>query len=258
MAEQLQELRARVFLRAALPLVKVVADQRPAYRRFLFKAGGVVQFAARDSEQAAWVEMGDGTIDVKQGRHDNPSITLTFGDLASLNDFFAGALKAPGIAGITGLPSLLRLLPFLLKLKMLMPDVITDKPDENALKVRMLLYMVTNALSQLNKGGDEAMVKMVKNSPDRIFQWTVENGGPAAYVRMKAGRTKSGRGTYTRRRPFVHMIFPDTDSAFDVLTQKVSTVDAVKFNKLRMEGAMEGGKEIGILMQRIEALTTGG
>ncbi|MBL6974704.1 MAG: hypothetical protein ISR64_03140 [Deltaproteobacteria bacterium] len=258
MADHLQELRARVFLRAALPLVKVVAAERPVYRKFLFKAGGVVQFAARDSEQAAWVELGDGTIDVKQGRHDAPSITLTFGDLASLNDFFAGALKAPSISGITGMPSLVRLLPFLLKLKMLMPDVIPEAADEKALKVRMLLYMVTNALSQLNKGGDEAMVKIVAKSPDRIFQWTVENGGPTAYLRMKAGRTKAGRGTYTRRRPFVHMVFPDTDAAFDVLTQKVSTVDAVRYNKLRMEGAMEGGKEIGVLMQRIEALTTGG
>ncbi|NOZ02406.1 MAG: hypothetical protein GXP54_11020 [Deltaproteobacteria bacterium] len=257
MADKNEELRARVFLRSALPLVKVVADQRPMYRRFLFKADGVVQFAAKDSEQAAFVEMGDGTIDVKQGRHDAPSITLTFSTLADLNAFFAGELKAPAISGITGLPSLVRLLPFLLKLKMLMPDVIPEKPEEKALKVRMLLYMVTNALSQLNKGGDEAMVKMVAKSPDRVFQWTVENGGPAAYLRMKAGKTKAGRGTYTRRRPFVHMIFPDNDAAFDVLTQKVSTVDAVRYNKLRMEGAMEGGKEIGILMQRIETLTTG-
>jgi len=258
MADQSQELRARVFLRSALPLVKVVLAERPFYGKFLFKAGGVVQFAARDSDKAAWVELGDGSIDVNQGRHSSPSITLTFPRLADLNDFFAGALKLPSISGVTGMPSLLRLLPFLLKLKMLMPDVVPDKLDEKALKVKMLLYMVTNALSQLNKGGDESMVKFTKKSPDRVFQWTVENGGPAAYLRMKAGKTRAGRGTYKRRRPFVHMIFPDNNAAFDVLTQTVSTVDAVKHEKLRMEGAMEGGKEIGILMQRIETLTTGG
>ena len=158
----------------------------------------------------------------------------------------------------TRLHLLLRVVPLLLKLKMLLPNVIPDTLEEKALKVKLLLYMVTNALSQLNKGGDEAMVKMVAKSPDRIFQWTVENGGPAAYLRMKGGKTKAGRGTYTRRRPFVHMIFPDIDGAFDVLTQRASTVDAVRYNKLRMEGAMEYGKEIGALMQRIEALTTGG
>ena len=102
------------------------------------------------------------------------------------------------------------------------------------------------------------MTKLTARSPDRIYQWTVENGGPAAWLRMKAGNTKAGRGTYTRRRPFVHMIFTDIDGAFDVLTQRVSIVDAVRNNKLRMEGAMEYGKEIGALMQRIEAITTGG
>jgi len=257
MADQAQELRARIFLRSCLPLVKVVLEERSAYRKLLYRAGGAVQFAAADSEQGAWVELTPEGLDVKQGKHPSPSITLTFKALRDMNEFFAGGLALPRVSGIAGLPSLLRLLPFLLKLKMLLPDVIPEDPDEKALKVRMLLFMVTNALSQLNKGGDEAMAKYAKTSPDRIFQLTVENGGPAAYLRIKAGRSKAGRGTYTRRRPYVHMIFPDSEGAFDVLTQRVSNVEAVRLGKLRMEGAMEGGKEIGLLMQRIEAITTG-
>jgi len=257
-ADANQELRARIFLRSALPLVKVVASERPLYRKILFKACGIVQFAAADSASGAWVELGDGTIDVKQGIHPEPSLTLTFKTLKDMNDFFAGALKLPSVKGLFGLPGLVRVLPFLLKLKMLMPDAIPTEPDEKALKVRMLLYMVTNALSQLNKGGDEAMTKLVAKSPDRVFQWTVEGGGPAAYIRVKAGRSKAGRGTYERRRPFVHMIFKDIDGAFDVLTQKASTVGAIRDGLLRMEGAMEYGKELGVLMQRVEAITTGG
>jgi hypothetical protein len=257
MADHLQELRARIFLRSALPLVKVVAEERPRYRKLLFKANGVVQFAAGDSEQSAWLELGDGTIDVKQGMHPNPSITVKFKTLKDLNTFFAGGTALPSLKRLAGIPKLLRVVPFLLKLKVLMPDAVPTDPAGKALKVKMLLYMVSNALSQLNKGGDETMVKLVKNSPDRIFQWTVEGGGPAAYLRMRGGQTKAGRGTYTRRRPYVHMIFPDIEGAFDVLTQKVGTVEAVRYNKLRMEGAMEGGKEVGLLMQRVEALTTG-
>jgi hypothetical protein len=258
MADHTQELRARIFLRSALPLVKVVVAERPRYRALLFRAAGVVQFAAGDSEQAAWIELGDGTIDVKQGLHPRPSITVKFKTLKALNDFFAGGVALPSIHGIAGIPSLLRIVPLLLKLKMLLPNVVPTDPAEKALKVTMLLYMVSNALSQLNKGGDEAMVKLVKNSPERIFQWTVEGGGPAAYLRVRGGLSKAGRGIYTRRRPYVHMVFPDIDGAFDVLTQKVGTVDAVRHNKLRMEGAMEGGKDVGVLMQRVEALTTGG
>jgi hypothetical protein len=258
MADQTQELRARIFLRSALPLVKVVIDERPRYRKLLFKAGGVVQFAAGDSEQAARIELADGSIDVKQGLHPDPSITVKFKALKDLNTFFAGGTALPSIQRLAGIGSLLRIVPLLLKLKMLMPNVVPTDPAEKALKVKMLLYMISNALSQLNKGGEETMVKLVKNSPERIFQWTVEGGGPAAYLRMRGGLTKAGRGTYARRRPYVHMIFSDIEGAFDVLTQKVGTVDAVHYNKLRMEGAMEAGKEVGLLMQRVEALTTGG
>ena len=258
MADHTEELRARIFLRSALPLVKVLAEERPRYRKLLFKADGIVQFAAGDSEQAAWIELGDATINVRQGLHPHPSITLKFKDLKALNTFFAGGTAVPSIKGLAGITSLLRVVPFLLKLKILMPKAVPKDPAGKALKVKMLLYMVSNALSQLNKGGDATMVKFAKNSPERVFQWTVEGGGPAAYLRMRGGLTKAGRGTYARRRPYVHMIFPDIEGAFDVLTQKVGTVDAVRDNKLRMEGAMEGGKEVGVLMQRIEALTTGG
>ncbi len=257
MADQATELRARIFLRAALPLIKVVLAERPAYRRFLWRARGVVQFAARDSQQGAYVELAPGALQVVQGVHERPDVRLTFKRLEEMCAFFAGALKAPGISGLLRLPALLRLLPFLLKLKILMPDAMPTDPAERALKVRLLLYMVTNALSQLNKGGDPAFGKVVKASPDRVYQWSVA-GGPEAYLRMKAGKTKAGRGTYARRQPFVHMMFPDIDSAFDVLTQRVSTVDAVKQGKLKLEGSLEYSKEIGLHMQRVEAITTGG
>ena len=257
MADHKQELRARIFLRSCLPLMKVVIEERPLYRKLLWRASGVVQFGAEDSEQGAWVELSDGALDVTQGKHPSPTISLTFRTLRAMNDFFAGGLALPKVCGVKGIPCLLRLLPLLLKLKILLPDVVPEDPAEKALKVKMLLYMVTNALSQMNKGGDPAMSAYVKKSPDRVFQFTVENGGPAAYLRVKAGRSKAGRGTYTRRRPYVHMVFSGIDGAFDVLTQRVSTVDAVRYGKLRMEGAMEGGKEIGVMMQRVEAITTG-
>jgi hypothetical protein len=252
-----QELRGRIILRSVLPLIKVLPDERPLFKKLLYKASGVVQFAAKDSEQAAYVQYGDGTITVLQGRHESPSITLTFKRLHDLNTFFAGGLALPSIAGLTGLPAFVRLLPFLLKLTILLPNKLPKEPAEKALKVKLLLYMVTNALSQLNKGGDPEVTKITKTSPDRIFQWTVEDGGPAAYLRIKAGRSKAGRGTYTRRRPFVHFLFPNTDGAFAVLTQQAALVEAVKAGFVRTEGALEYSKEIGFLMQKIEKIVTG-
>ena len=69
------------------------------------------------------------------------------------------------------------------------------------------------------------------------------------------GKTKAGRGTYTRRRPFVHMIFPDIDSAIMVLTSQAPLVEAVRLGYVVTEGAMEGSKEMGYHMQRIEEMT---
>ena len=53
------------------------------------------------------------------------------------------------------------------------------------------------------------------------------------------------------------MIFKDIDSAFEVLTQRVGTVEAVRDGLLRVEGAMEGSKDIGAFMQHLDKLTMG-
>lgn len=246
---------SRIFLRSALPLTKVLAEEKPWMKK-LFPKAGVLQFSAKNTEIGAALVFEDGELSVFQGIHPNPDLNMVFKNVADLNAFFAGKPAIPIPKGITKLHLLLRALPLLLGLKILMPDNLPTDPDKMALKVKLVLYMITNALSQLNKSGDEQMQKMTKNSPDRIYQWTVENGGPCAYLRVKNGKTKAGRGTYKKRRPFVHMIFPNIDGAFKVLTSQAPLVEAVKLGYVKTEGAMEYSKEIGLHMQRIEELVS--
>jgi hypothetical protein len=246
---------SRIFLRAALPLTKVLAEERPLYKK-AFPKSGVVQFAVKNNDAGAHMIFTDGELDVVQGLHAKPDLTVEFKSLSDLNKFFGGKVALPKIKGLFKLHLLLRVLPLLLALKLLMPDALPADPDKKALKVKLVLYMITNALSQLNKAGDEGLTKLTKNSPDRIFQWTVEGGGPAAYLRIKNGKSKAGRGTYTRRRPFVHMIFPNIEGAFLVLTSQVPLVEAVSKGHVRTEGAMEYSKEIGYHMQRVEEMTS--
>ncbi|RJO71583.1 MAG: hypothetical protein C4523_04440 [Myxococcales bacterium] len=249
------QIAARIFLYSALPLTKVVAEDKPLFRK-LFPKKGVVQFCAKGSDIAAHMIFDDGALDVKKGFHEKPDLTLSFPTLAKMNGFFAGKTVLPRPKGLRHLHLLFRILPLLLTLKLLLPSALPKDTAKKTLKVKLVLYMITNALSQLNKAGDPQMTKVTKTSPDRIFQWTVENGGPAAYLRMKGGRTKAGRGTYERRRPFVHMLFPDIDGAMKVLTSQAPLVDAVRLGWVRTEGAMEYSKEIGLQMQRIEEITT--
>lgn len=247
------EIRARIFLNAALPLTKVVRAEDKIMALITKKMNAIVQFMVKGTDTGAHMIFENDELEVTQGIHPKPTVTFAFKSLASMNDFFAGKPAIPSIKGIFRLDVIVRTVPLLLSLKMLMPDADPKDPKKRALKVKLLLYMVTNALSQLNKGGDEQMMAMVKKSPDRVYQWEVKDG-PSAYLRMKAGKTKAGRGIYKRRRPFVLMKFPDTEGAYQVLTSKVPLVEAVKSGFVVTEGAMEYSKEIGLHMQRIEEL----
>ncbi|MCZ7583181.1 MAG: hypothetical protein M5R36_07500 [Deltaproteobacteria bacterium] len=78
--------------------------------------------------------------------------------------------------------------------------------------------------------------------------------GPATYRRVQAGKTKSGRGVYERKRPVVLMQFHDTHGAFMVLTSQAPLVEAVAKGFVVTEGAMEYSKDIGEHTRRIETL----
>jgi hypothetical protein len=249
------ELKTQLFLRAALPLVKVVRQEDRWIRRLTKNMNAVVQFLVQGTETGAYLVFADDNLEVEQGVHGKPTVSFVFKDRRTLNDFFAGKLVLPRIEGKRRPDVILRTLPLLLGLKMLMPEANPKHPAKRALKVKLLLYMVTTALSQLNKAGEPAMAEMAKKSPDRVYQWIVE-GGPSAYLRMKAGKTKAGRGIYTRRRPFVLMKFPSIEGAYQVLTSKVALVEAVKQGYVATEGAMEYSKEIGMRMQTVEELMT--
>lgn len=248
------ELRSKLFLNAALPLVKVVREEDKTLRLLTKNMKAVVQFQVKGKETGSHLIFADDMLEVKQGLHEKPTVSFIFGKEAALNDFFAGKLALPWIKGLYRLDVIVRTVPLLLALKMLMPDADPKEPAKRALKVKLLLYMVTTALSQLNKVGQESMTKLTKGSPDRVYQWMVEGGGPAAYLRMKNGKTKAGRGVYTRRRPFVLMKFPDIEGAYQVLTSKAPLVEAVAKGYVVTEGAMEYSKEIGLRMQEIEEL----
>lgn len=254
----LDELQARLFQRAALPLTKVVREKDKWLRMITKNLTGIVQFEVKDTEFAAHMIFADDALDVLPGRHEKPTVAFVFKDFKSHNDFFAGRPAVPSLLdckGLYRLDILARVVPLLLSLKILMPEANPTDPIKRALKVELLLYMVTTAMSQLNKAGEPEMRELTEKSPDRVYQFMVKDG-PAAYLRMKAGKTKAGRGIYKRRRPFVQFAFPDREAAYKVLTAQVAMVEAVSSGVLLLEGAMEYQKEIGLHMQRVEEILT--
>jgi len=258
-------LRTRLFLRAALPTVKVLIEDDPATAKRFKGVNAVVQFVARNQPRAvgAYLWFEDGAVRVEQGFWDadgmgrEPDITFTFASLQKLNDFFAGKTVLPGIKGF-GRPGLLaKVVQLLLALKLMLPSAQPKDPAKRRLKLKLTLYMITTALSQYNKGGDPEMERWTSKQPDRIYQFSVEPEGIAAYLRVRGGKTKAGRGVYERRRPFVHMRFHGVDGALAVMNKEVDFVDGVGKGMVRIDGSPEYAANLNDFMMRVQALLTG-
>ncbi len=247
---------ATLLMKAALPLTKVLVEEKPEIAWIYKKWNKAIQFCVDgDDDLCCHIAFVDGEISFSEKPHPAPDIEFLFKDAASFVALMTGKPALPKIRGIIrSFPTLIGFLPLMLGLTLLMPNKLPKDPKGRALKVKLLLYFISVALSKLNKAGGEDMRRFTKNMPDRIFQWSVEPDGPAVYLRIKHGRTKAGKGLYTRRRPFVHMRFTSMDSAFEVLTGQIDNVEAMKIGKLIVEGSPEHGKEISGIMKNIESM----
>ena len=113
-------------------------------------------------------------------------------------------------------------------------------------------------LSRILAESHATMNELVQASPERVYQWTVASANIGAYLRMHAGRVKAGRGTYSRRRPFVHFLFPDVEAALAVLTATGSQMSGVRSGQVQTFGSPEYTRKISLLMQKVDALLVEG
>jgi hypothetical protein len=245
----------RIALRSIMPLFKVLyeADNTPL-KKLLARFDGVIQLYIKGTDTGAYLVFSDGKLDVLQGIHPSPDIALPFKHMAGMNALFTGGIPVFGgiPTGLWKIPLLIKLVVLLLGLLLLMPNVNPKATAKRELKVKMIMYMVTNALSQLNKGGDEDMTIWTAKQPDRIYQMSIDPVGPAAYLRVKGGKTKAGHGMYTRKAPFVHMRFNGLEGAYKVLAESKDTVSATADGDIRLEGSPEYAGNIGSFMMRIQ------
>lgn len=251
-----ERLTAILLMRAALPLTKTLLEEKPELARKYAGWNRVIQFQVKDDpELACHLQFVDGKLDYVVGRHPSPHIDFVFKTPADFVALMSGKFALPKIRGaIKHFGTLVKFLPLLLGLTLLLPSKLPKEPEERALKVKMLLYFTSVALSLLNKYGHEGMQEFTRDMPDRIFQWSVQSGEPAAYLRIKKGRTKAGKGIYGRRRPFAHMIFSSIDAAFLVLTGQIDNNEAMRDGLLVVDGSPEHAKDISTIMKNIESM----
>ena len=197
-----------------------------------------------------------GRLEWVDGILDDPDVRFSFSSPAAMNAFLTGGFSLPRIKGLTRPLLLYKFIRLLLSLTILLPNKRPAEPDKIRLKIKLIMYMITTALSQYNKAGDQDMKKWTAMQPDRIYQLSCEPEGIAAYLRVKAGKTKAGRGYYKRKVPFVHMKLNTAENALPVFLNEVEFVEAISKGYVVVEGSPEYAAKMNDFMQRIQALIT--
>ena len=254
----------KIFLNAALPLVKVIANDDPKLKKKFEEAHAVIQVSCLDPE----VEGG------KRGMHfvvnsgewlvhtcltEDPHIELQFKSVEALNDFFKCNITPAGIPKIKGIKyagTLVSFVMVLLKMANLLGA--TEAPKDEATKellVKCYFYLLSRGISQLNKLGHPEIKDWTTKSPDRVYAFAVD-GYPqiGAYLRIKAGKSRAGRGEYKRAMPFFTLRFNNLDSALGILMSTDDMLEATKAGRLIMDGGPEFGAQLGGFMLEIGAL----
>jgi len=247
---------AELNIKAVFPVLKVLLKDDPKTTAKFKDVDANVVFRAKheDGFIGANLIFNMGELLVEPEPVEKGDLIFTFGTVAKMNTFLKGGIALPSIKGFTNFKLLTAFIGTLLKLKLMMPDVRPKDELNKYLKVKLALYMVSTALSKLNKSGHKEMNAWTSKQPDRIYQLSVKDTDIAVYLRVKAGKTKAGRGLYKRKRPFVHMQFDSVDGALKVLLKDAPFVEAVDKKYVTIEGSPEYANSINDFMMTIQSL----
>ena len=259
MIPQQERFTNKLFLNAVLPLLKVIANDDPGLKAKFEGVTATFQVACIDPENPAGksgthflVENGEWTV--KNDKIlEKPDAELCFKSVTDMNAFFKGDM-GKGIAALlkalTKKPgTFIKFLMVLLKMSGLLSakEAPADEVTQR-LVVKCFFHLLTAGISQLNKLGHPEVKRWTETSPDRVYALAVDDTDVAAYIRIKAGKSRSGHGTYTRAMPFFTLRFDCFKSALGILLGTDDMMDATKAQRLIMDGAPEFGAQFGDLL----------
>lgn len=257
MASQTERFTNKLFLNAILPLLKVIATDDPKLSTRFAHMHAVVQISALDPEASAGkvathyvINSGEWLVHNDKVTKD-PHVELEFKSIEAMNAFFKGAMSPATLPKMRGLLKNTSIFVSFLMLLLKMSSLLNAKtpPEDEAVKtllVKCYFYLLPAGISQLNKLGHEEIHNWALKSPDRVYALAV-NGHPevSSYIRIKAGKSRAGRGEYTRAMPFFTLRFDCFDSALGILMNTDDMLEATKAGRLIMDGAPEFGAQLG-------------
>ncbi|MCC8022190.1 MAG: hypothetical protein LIO46_00135 [Clostridiales bacterium] len=251
----------QIFMNAALPLLKTIAGDVPSLKAKFEGVNAIFQVSAManvEDHHATHFIVETGEWTVKLGEylgHEKIDAELRFSSLEKMNAFFKGSMSQLPRMKIGNLGKFTKFMQVLLKMSSLLNiEEIPEDEETQRLLVKLYFYLLSSGISQLTKARPPEVHEWASKSPDRVYAWAVE-GYPelSAYLRVKAGKTRAGRGEYKRAKPFFCLKFDSLPSALGILMQIDDMLESTKKGKLIMEGAPEFGAQIGAYMMAIAA-----
>ena len=226
----------KIFMAAALPLMKTIATDVPELKKKFEGVNAIYQVSAKvnaEDKEAVHFIVENGEWSVKLGEYlgqEKIDAELAFSSMEKMNEFMKG--KMTSLLSITEPPE--------------------NDEELSLLLCKLYFYLLSSGISQLNKMGHPQVHDWALKSPDRCYQWAVE-GHPecTAYMRVKAGKSRAGRGEYKRSKPFFCMKFDCATSALKILLGTGDMFQMTASKQLIMEGAPEFGVQIGDYMMLV-------
>jgi hypothetical protein len=250
----------KVFMAAALPLMKTIATDVPELKKKFEGVNAIYQVSAKvnaEEKEAVHFIVENGEWSVKLGEYlgqERIDGELAFSSMEKMNAFMKGNMAKLPKMKIKSFSKFLKFMQVLLKMSELLN--ITEPPENDEalslLLCKLYFYLLSSGISQLNKMGHPAVHEWTLKSPDRCYQWAIE-GHPecTAYMRIKAGKSRAGRGEYKRSKPFFCMKFDCATSALKILLGTGDMFEMTANQQLMMEGAPEFGVQIGDYMMLV-------
>ena len=168
----------KIFMAAALPLMKTIATDVPELKKKFEGVNAIYQVSAKvnaEDKEAVHFIVENGEWSVKLGEYlgqEKIDAELAFSSMEKMNEFMKGKMTSLPKMKIKSFGKFTKFMAVLLKMSSLLSIAEPPENDEelSLLLCKLYFYLLSSGISQLNKMGHPQVHDWALKSPDRCYQ----------------------------------------------------------------------------------------
>ena len=165
----------KIFMAAALPLMKTIATDVPELKKKFEGVNAIYQVSAKvnaEDKEAVHFIIENGEWSVKLGEYlgqEKIDAELAFSSMEKMNEFMKGKMTSLPKMKIKSMGKFLKFMAVLLKMSSLLSIATPPEDDEelSLLLCKLYFYLLCSGISQLNKMGHPQVHDWALKSPNR-------------------------------------------------------------------------------------------